>query len=124
MRPLPLFAVFLGGGLGASARYGLQLLFGAPAGGFDMATFVANVAGALLLGAMQPALKRARPAVAGFFGPGLLGGFTTYSALMVSPIVTARAGDVSGSVGYFLLTLGCGFLAAWAGYRITGGRHG
>lgn len=124
MKPHILFWVFCGGGIGASGRYGLQLIVEEPAGSFDTPTFIANVTGAFLLGILQPALKRARPALAAFLGPGLLGGFTTYSALMVSPILTARSGDVSGSVGYFLLSLAGGFAAAWLGYRITGRDRG
>ena len=121
MKPQILFWVFCGGGIGASGRYGLQLILEEPAGSFDTPTFIANVTGAFLLGILQPCAET-RPVRRWprSLAPAL-GGFTTYSALMVSPILTARSGDVSGSVGYFLLSLAGGFAAAWLGYRITGG---
>ncbi|MFC0582547.1 fluoride efflux transporter FluC [Micrococcoides hystricis] len=119
----PVLWVFLGGGLGTAARYGVQLLLGEPGQSFDTAIFAVNVAGAFGLGAIQPWLKRMSAAQSGFIGPGFFGGFTTYSALMVSPVVTARAGDVSGSITYFLVSLAAGLVAAWLGIALTKSRH-
>ena len=110
--------VFLGGGVGTLARYGLQIWLGEPSNAFDVAIFSANIAGAFGLGFVTTALQHVSAKWQTFLGPGFFGGFTTYSALMVFPLVAAREGLVAEAIGYFILSLVCGFLAAWAGYRL------
>ena len=72
-------AVALGGAVGGTLRWWLGDL--APDGeGFPWTTFVINVTGSLIL-ALLPALavvRRRRILVVGL-GPGLLGGYTTFS---------------------------------------------
>lgn len=74
--------VFLGGGLGALARYGLAVaLAGLP--GFPWAAFVANVAGSFAMGLVVAFAARgfiALPELRLFLTTGFLGGFTTFSA--------------------------------------------
>jgi CrcB protein len=75
-----LLAVALGGGVGGLLRWTLGEA--APtADGFPWPTFGINVAGAFLL-ALLPAVDavRERRALAVALGPGVLGGFTTFSA--------------------------------------------
>lgn len=87
-RPRPTTAVLvvvaLGGAAGALLRYALDTLTstGPSAGAFPWTTFAINVVGSFLLGAL-PALPRVRrsPLLAPFLGPGVLGGFTTLSAV-------------------------------------------
>ncbi len=79
-----LVVVALGGAAGAVLRHALDVLTGAtgPAGDFWWTTFSINVVGSFLLGAL-PALPRVRrsPLLPPFLGPGVLGGFTTLSAV-------------------------------------------
>ena len=99
--------VALGGALGAGLRY--TVLRGLPPGaeGFPLATLLANVVGAALLGALVtlplrvlPARSRWRPLV----GAGFCGGLTTFSTLMVE--VAARVGPVPPvALGYALVSL-------------------
>ena len=87
-RPHPptavLVVVALGGASGAVLRHALDVLTAAsvPAQGFPWTTFAINVVGSFLLGAL-PVLPRVRrsPLLAPFLGPGVLGGFTTLSAV-------------------------------------------
>src|SRR4051794_4571781 len=84
--PTLLAAIAVGGLVGAEARYALERLLDAPAGGWPWATWLINVVGSLLLGILMGVLggvrrppRLARP----FLGVGVLGGFTTFSTAMV-----------------------------------------
>ena len=76
-------AMFFGGAIGASARYGIDLLLVAVPSSIIYSTLLVNLSGALLLGIVnnhrffQSLHKKM------FFGHGLLGSFTTMSALAV-----------------------------------------
>ncbi|WP_062213095.1 fluoride efflux transporter FluC [Demequina oxidasica] len=74
--------VFIGGTLGGALRIGLDLLFPAGAQGVAWDVVTINVVGSFVLGAVA-----ARSEAMGghrhfpLIGPGLLGGFTTFSAI-------------------------------------------
>lgn len=107
--------VVLGGALGTAARAGLLLVIPAP-----VAVPVINVAGAFLLGVLFGLLSRAavrrRRAWQHFAGTGVLGGFTTYSALAVGAL------DPSG-MAWALVTVLAGTAAAWAGLVVARARR-
>ncbi|GMA28737.1 fluoride efflux transporter FluC [Arenivirga flava] len=79
-----LLAVLLGGALGTAARLGIDLALPHDPVGFAGSTLVVNALGCLVLGALSASLL-ARPALPEWLraglGPGLLGGFTTMSAV-------------------------------------------
>lgn len=78
--PLKLAAIFLGGGLGAVARYGLGSAVQRLAGGaWPIGTLAVNLLGCFAIGALGAHLDR-RPEWLPFLVVGLLGGFTTFSA--------------------------------------------
>lgn len=72
-----LIAVSAGGAIGALLRYGILQVWPTRSGGFPWGTFVINVSGCLLIGALMVLVthRLARP----FLGAGVLGGFTTFS---------------------------------------------
>jgi fluoride exporter len=77
-----LVSVGLGGALGAVGRYALlQWLGGVDEGVLPWGTFVANVLGSLLLGAVVGVVERGAfgEGLRLFLAVGLLGGFTTFS---------------------------------------------
>lgn len=74
--------VAAGGTIGAAARLALDLLI--PDSGFPLAILVANVVGALLLGILTARVRSTQRRL--LVGTGVLGGFTTYSALTVGVI--------------------------------------
>lgn len=104
LSPLLLAAVFAGTATGSLARWGLGLAI--PAGYGMLAVLVVNLAGSFCLGLLLEALTlrrdrtptgRLRLAQRGL-GTGLLGGFTTYSALTVdaaAPLVAALTGPAA-----------------------------
>ncbi|QIK68754.1 CrcB family protein [Nocardioides sp. HDW12B] len=78
-----MLVVALGGATGALLRYALDTWTSeGSSAGFPWTTFGINVVGSFLLGVL-PTLPRVRrsPLLAPFLGPGVLGGFTTLSAV-------------------------------------------
>lgn len=100
-----LLAVAVGGAMGAVLRFLLDEA--APDGtGFPWTTFGINVVGCALLAALEllPLARRSQTWAAGI-GPGLLGGFTTFSATSEQGRSLLAAGDTLLAGGYLLGTL-------------------
>jgi CrcB protein len=113
-----LVAVALGGALGTLARYGLDRALPAPSTHFPTATLIINLSGSLLIGFLLPvalALAERRPLLRPFAVTGILGGWTTYSALATNAATLVKlhhaglaAGDLGATLigGFVLVTLG------------------
>lgn len=108
--------VILGGGLGAGARYLLSLALANSR--FPYATVGVNLAGSLLLGVLLGAAARrdVHPVLVATLGPGLLGGFTTFSTFSVEAVDLFRGGRPLAAVTYLLISTAGGVLAAAVGY--------
>lgn len=113
-----LLAVAAGGVLGSLGRWALGLALPHASGTFPWATFAVNVSGALAMGVLvaflvaRPGTHRlARP----FVGVGVLGGWTTFSALAVEAVGLARAEHVQLALLYVAATFLVGTLAVGAG---------
>lgn len=106
--PAVLAVVAAGGVLGAEARYGLNLLLHTGTGHWPLATWLENVSGAFLLGALMVVLteltsphRLVRP----FLGVGVLGGYTTFSTATVEVQNLVRAGHQVLAPAYLLGTV-------------------
>jgi fluoride exporter len=115
-------AVAVGGALGALARYGVGLAL--PHGGrtFPLATFVINVVGCFLIGALIVAVTertQAHPLVRPFLVTGILGGFTTFSTYAVDAEQLLAAGRVGTAAAYLVGTLAAAVAATWAGIGLA-----
>jgi CrcB protein len=119
-QPVPLvpllLVVALGGALGSVARYGIAVAVPHGRAELPVATLLVNVVGSLLLGVLVAGwtdAKWVRP----FLGTGVLGGFTTFSALALE---TDRLVDHAPAVAVLdlALSLVLGLLAALAGLRL------
>lgn len=125
LRPVNLLLVFLGGAIGVVARYALMAAIPDLAG-VPFAVLIANICGAFLLGTLLELLMRigpeskARGAMRLLFGTGLLGGFTTYSALALAVMQLGGAGEWWLAAGYGFVTVICGGLASWFGMYCGG----
>jgi len=112
-------AVAGGGLLGTELRYGLGLAF-PDAGGLPWTTLGINVAGSFVLAALTT-FWIARPRTAFWLraglGPGLLGSFTTFSAVVFAVDQFSRANLHLVWIAYLGLSLLLGFGAAAAGWR-------
>lgn len=121
-------AVAAGGLLGSELRYGLGLAFPEQVDTVPWTTLCINVAGSFGLATLTT-LWIARPRTAFWLraglGPGLLGSFTTFSAVIFAVDQLARAGQHHVWIAYLLLSLVPGLLAAGLGWRLgkllTGG---
>lgn len=115
--------VFVGGMLGTAARYGLSLVV-PPWGGLPLGTFVINVVGAFALGWLVEVLGRGgddsgrRRTLRLFAGTGLLGGFTTYSAIAVDTNGLLVASQIGAGVLYGVATVIVGAAASIAGIAV------
>jgi CrcB protein len=115
--------VTAGGALGSVARYLLSLA-GPPGPGFPWPTLVVNWTGAFLLGVLAGALwhrPAASPLWRPFLGTGVLGGFTTFSALTVELVTRTADGRWAVAALYTALTLAVGLPLTWAG--VAAGRR-
>jgi CrcB protein len=118
-----LLLVAVGGAIGTGLREALSLIF-PPVSGVALTTGVINVVGALVLGLLLTILSGhgddtgRRRDVRLFAGTGILGGFTTYSALAVDTVLLGDAGRILAAGGYALGTLLLGLAAASLGVGI------
>lgn len=121
-RPAVLAAIAAGGALGTLGRYGLTRAVPAAPGSFPWATFAANLAGAFLLGMfVTVAVERLPPSryLRPFVAIGVLGSFTTYSALAVDTVTFAKDGDVALGAAYLAVTLTAGLLSCAFGVVVA-----
>ncbi len=107
------------GAAGSLARYGLnRALPPFRADAFPLATFVANITGAFLLGFLATYLLE-RTGVAQELRVGIavgfLGAYTTFSTFSLETVAMLRTGHWGLALGYVTLTLALTLSGAWAG---------
>lgn len=114
-------AVVVGGLLGTELRYGLGLLLPEAATAVPWTTLAINVSGSFVLATLTT-IWIARPKttfwIRAGIGPGFLGSFTTFSAVVFSLDQLARGGAYGIWMLYLALSLVLGLLAAAFGWRI------
>lgn len=113
-----LATVAVGGVIGSLGRYAVGVALPHELGAFPWATLVVNVTGAFAMGLLvaylvdRPGAHRlARP----FVGVGVLGGWTTFSALAVDVVQLGAADHVQAALVYVTATFLVGTLAVAAG---------
>jgi CrcB protein len=99
---LPL--VFVGGALGTSLRYAIEILLGTLPQGQILVTSFVNLLGAALLGFVSVNKLFASSTRQSFWGVGFLGGFTTMSGLAVITAGAELGLSTAGPI-YWLLVL-------------------
>ncbi|CAN5324138.1 fluoride efflux transporter CrcB [soil metagenome] len=116
-----LLAVLVGGLVGTSLRLAIDGAVPHGDGDFPLSTLIINSVGAFVLGALVARLWPVAPGwVKAGIGPGLLGSFTTFSAVAVSLVsLTATASGMT-ALAYLALTLVFGLGAAWLGLSLGG----
>lgn len=115
-------AVALGGGVGASARYGASLLWPTAAGAFPWTTLAVNAIGCALIGVFMVVITdlwAAHRLVRPFFGTGVLGGFTTFStyAVDIQHLVDGRRAGIG--LAYLGATPLAALAAVWIAATFT-----
>jgi fluoride exporter len=118
--PLVLLAVFAAGVLGTAARLAIDSVFPVHPGGVLVSTLVVNTAGSFALGVVVGVLPRHSPEwLRAGLGAGLLGSFTTFSAITVASVALTDSDMVVGSAIRLIASVGTGIVAAVAGLGLA-----
>jgi fluoride exporter len=119
-----ILAVFLGGAAGTAIRLLIDATIVHSETQFPLSTLLINVVGSLVLAILVSRVWPIAPDwLRAGLGPGLLGGFTTFSAVMASMVTLAASNQIVLALAYLALTLVLGFGAAAFGFWI-GRRRG
>ena len=114
-----ILAVAIGGVLGTAARLGVDAVLPHPHDAFPWSTLIVNVVGSLALGFLVARVWPTAPDwLRAGLGAGVLGSFTTFSAIAVSMIEL----PLPLAALYLAVSLVLGLLAALLGLRL--GRRG
>jgi fluoride exporter len=119
--------VFLGGGIGAALRHGVNLGFARAFGtGFPYATMFENVTGSLAMGLLIGWFAH-RSGMGGgvsqhwqlFLTTGVLGGYTTFSAFSLDAAVLYERGAIGAAALYVLLSVALSIAGLFAGMAVV-----
>ena len=120
--------VALGGSLGAVGRFLIGGWVTRHIGsGFPWGTLAANFIGAFAAGFLLIWLESRGPSALlwrAFLVVGLLGGLTTFSALMLESLIFARTEHADLMLAYLATSLVGGLALVWAGARLGTALHG
>lgn len=119
---LNVLLVALGGGLGAAGRFGVSLAVPARVDAWPWATFGINVFGSLLIGVLAGWLSSRGEAGEPwrlFFGVGVLGGFTTFSAYSLETMRMIERNDWVGASTYSIGSVIAGLAAVAIGLAMA-----
>ena len=117
-----LVAVSVGGVLGALGRALMATAIPHTATGFPWSTFVINVSGCLLIGALMVLLTEVwtgRRLLRPFLATGMLGGYTTFSTYVVDVQRGLAAEAPRAALTYLVSTPVCALFAVFAATRLT-----
>jgi len=112
-------AVFVGGGIGAAARYWLSGAIARSSGSaFPLGTISVNVIGCFLIGLMMTAFEDrfvVTPVLRVFLTIGILGGFTTFSTFGYETIAMMKDAEFFYAGVNVLLSVAMCLAATYAG---------
>ena len=118
-----MLVVGVGGFVGSIARFKLGgfILHRSEAWNFPLSTFLVNLVGCFVIGALAGLVERHdlfSPAARTFLFAGLLGGFTTFSAFAYEGAFLLRRGMLSVASLYAMLSVIGGLTAVWLGLKL------
>ena len=109
----------MGGAVGTGLRLGLDTAIPHADAAFPLSTLIINVVGALTLGALVARVWPSAPSwLRAGLGAGLLGSFTTFSALAVSLVALGAASEWALALLYLAASALLGLGAAALGLRL------
>lgn len=115
-----LFAIGIGGMIGAVARYSISLLYGMN-NGFPYGTLTANLIGCLLLSFLmnhELLKQKIAPELLTALTTGLIGAFTTFSTFTVETVHLWEADRIL-AIFYVLISVIGGLLFCYAGFFVA-----
>lgn len=111
--------VFLGGGIGATARYGLQgAMYRLTGAGFPYGTLAVNVLGSFVIGFLMAFFEErfiVNASLRVFLTIGILGGFTTFSSFSYETMVMFRDGSYGLGIINVVSSVAVCLTATWLG---------
>ena len=117
--------VFIGGGLGASLRHTINMVFTRTFGtGFPYHTFFINVSGSIVMGLIAGYLAFKGEATQHwrlFLMTGILGGYTTFSAFSLDTALLYERGEVALAALYVVGSVALSIAGLFAGLALV--RH-
>ena len=115
--------VFIGGGIGAAMRHGVNLLSMRLLGaGFPYATIIENVSGSLAMGLLAGYFAFKGDAVQPmrlFLATGVLGGYTTFSAFSLDAVLLYERGALGLAALYVIGSVALSIACLFAGLIIA-----
>jgi CrcB protein len=117
-----IFAVGVGGGLGALARYYIAGWVQPAGASFNWGIFAVNISGGLLMGLIveASALKlNLSPDLRTFLTVGILGGYTTFSTFSLDSALLLQRGEYGQAAAYVIGSVVLSILALFAGLWIV-----
>lgn len=123
MTGLTMAAIFLGGGVGSTCRYGVGRFVGERyEGDFPLGTVLINVTGCFAIGLLSSALAALHRDVAlatALLSTGFLGGYTTFSTYALEGVVLFNEGSRRLSILALLGPVVAGLIAAALGAAVA-----
>ncbi|TCM51641.1 fluoride efflux transporter CrcB [Kribbella sp. VKM Ac-2568] len=110
-------AIAIGGAIGASARYLVELAWPTSSGSLPWATFMINMVGCALIGVLMVLVSEVwmtHRLVRPFLGTGILGGFTTFSTYAVDIQGLLNDGHPVTALLYLAITVIGALAVVWA----------
>lgn len=115
--------VFLGGGLGAALRHGINLASARAFGtAFPYGTLLINITGSLLMGLVGAYFAFKGDASQHwrlFLTTGILGGYTTFSAFSLDAALLYERGEVSAAAIYVVASVALSIAGLFAGFALV-----
>jgi CrcB protein len=115
--------VFLGGGLGAALRHGINLLVGRSLGtAFPYSTLIINVTGSAVMGLIAGYFAFRGDASQHwrlFLTTGILGGYTTFSAFSLDAALLYERGELGLSALYVVASVALSIAGLFAGLALA-----
>jgi len=115
--------VFLGGGIGAALRHGVNLTAARALGtAFPYGTLAVNVIGSLAMGMLAAYFAFKGDATQHwrlFFTTGILGGFTTFSAFSLDAVLLYERGETGVAALYVAASVAISIAGLFAGLALV-----
>ena len=115
--------VFLGGGIGAALRHGINLVVGRTLGtAFPYSTLIINVTGSLVMGLIAGYFAFKGDASQHwrlFLTTGILGGYTTFSAFSLDAALLYERGELGLSALYVVASVALSIAGLFAGLALV-----
>ena len=119
-----LFAVGVGGALGAVCRYLLGQMISKLGNGFPLGTFAVNIIGCFAIGLIVGFVGKHNdfdPRLVLFLQTGICGGFTTFSTFSLESLILLEEGRLTIGVLYIILSILLGLAALLAARNLVSG---